>query len=182
MRVRRSERGFSLPELLVVIGIIGLFALMAIPAFRDFLQAFKVRTSATQIQGIFRLGRQVAVARKGTVIVEITGTTEKYNAAVDANSNNTIDANEEPLRPIVPIAQGVDIVQSSATGGSYWEDAKFALASNGTVNRVGCGSGCNETEWNVLLRRVVNAHRKDEYTITISRAGKVKLVGQRIKF
>ncbi len=66
---RACERGFSLPELLVVLAIIGILVAVTTPAFAQWLRAYKVRTTAEAMQGTLRLVRNVAVARASNVDV-----------------------------------------------------------------------------------------------------------------
>jgi prepilin-type N-terminal cleavage/methylation domain-containing protein len=66
---RGSERGVTLTELLVVLAIIGFLVMVTVPAFAEWLRAYKVRTAAHQIQGDLRLARNVAVAKNADVPV-----------------------------------------------------------------------------------------------------------------
>jgi len=66
---RGSERGVTLTELLVVVAIIGFLVMVTVPAFAEWLRAYKVRTAAHQIQGDLRLARNVAVAKNADVPV-----------------------------------------------------------------------------------------------------------------
>ena len=63
MAVRRAERGFSLPELLVVVAIMGLMHLVSIPNFLVFLQSNKMKTSLRVLNTDIRAARQRAVTR-----------------------------------------------------------------------------------------------------------------------
>ena len=66
---RDAERGVTLTELLVVLAIVGLLVLITVPAFMDWMRAYKVRTAAEAVQGDLRLARNVAVARNSDVDV-----------------------------------------------------------------------------------------------------------------
>jgi prepilin-type N-terminal cleavage/methylation domain-containing protein len=62
-----SERGITLTELLVVLAIISALVVVIVPAFGEWLRAYKVRTAGQQVQGELRLARNVAVARNANV-------------------------------------------------------------------------------------------------------------------
>lgn len=66
---RCSESGVTLTELLVVLAIIAALVVVVVPAFGEWLRAYKVRTVANQMQGDLRLARNVAVARNASVDV-----------------------------------------------------------------------------------------------------------------
>src|SRR5262245_19727291 len=60
---RRSEAGYSLAELLVVIVIIGLAAAVTIPNVGSFFRAYKIRTNSDQLVAHLRAARQIAVSQ-----------------------------------------------------------------------------------------------------------------------
>ncbi len=68
-RGRNAERGVTLTELLVVLAIVGLLVMVAVPAFLEWMRAYRVRTTAEAVQGDLRLARNVAVARNSDVDV-----------------------------------------------------------------------------------------------------------------
>lgn len=56
----KHSRGFTLTEMLVVIAIIGIIAVVGIPAFQNYMHAFKLRTTANQVVNDLRFARQMA--------------------------------------------------------------------------------------------------------------------------
>src|SRR5262245_38424246 len=58
----RGQRGYSLPELLIVIAIMGLFILFAGPAMAEAYRAYKVRAVANNLATDLRAQRYNAVA------------------------------------------------------------------------------------------------------------------------
>jgi prepilin-type N-terminal cleavage/methylation domain-containing protein len=72
---QRSEAGYSLPEMLVVVAIIGLLALVTVPAFITFMQSNKMKTSMRSFSTDLRGVRQFAISQgRQTVLTYATGT------------------------------------------------------------------------------------------------------------
>lgn len=66
---RRSERGYSLPEMLVVVAIIGLISLVGVPSFISMQRSMKVKSSLRQFTADVRGARQRAVTQYRRVAV-----------------------------------------------------------------------------------------------------------------
>lgn len=90
-----GQRGFSLAEVLVVVGLIGIIVLFSTPALLDFFRSMKVRTAAQRVVSNMRLARQVAVSRRNhvTMVIEASDTSPTYRAWEDTELDNTRDAN-----------------------------------------------------------------------------------------
>lgn len=60
----RRERGYTLPELLTVVAIMGLITLVAIPAIFQLMPQYRLRSTASEIANTIRLTRQNALATR----------------------------------------------------------------------------------------------------------------------
>jgi prepilin-type N-terminal cleavage/methylation domain-containing protein len=63
----RDTRGFSLAELLVVVGVVGILAAAGVPYFITYLQSAKLRGGAEELATIVNQGRQLAINNNCTV-------------------------------------------------------------------------------------------------------------------
>lgn len=73
----RTNRGFSLVEVLTVIAIVSVIALSAVPAFAAYRRRASVTAQAAQLRSVFRAARMRAIARNtnaGVKFVERGGT------------------------------------------------------------------------------------------------------------
>lgn len=65
------ERGITLPEILIVLAIIGLFLLVGIPAINNYIKASKVRASNDALTGDLRTVRYIAITNRTTSTLTI---------------------------------------------------------------------------------------------------------------
>jgi len=69
-----NERGFSLTELIVVIGMIGLLSLLAVPSLLSYWQSASLTAGVDQLASVLNRARQLAISRNSSVCVERSGT------------------------------------------------------------------------------------------------------------
>jgi len=177
---RKGEKGITLTELLVVLAIISVFALITIPAFRDFMNAFKVKSTALQMRDVVRLGRQIAVARKGRVVtmVDLDARPPSSIGAYDAWNeesdpwNDVKDGTEKSIRPIPGVPRFVQILEVDRNNGDPITSGQvyFHLESNGTIQRV--GAGATESRWCILVEMRINSKRTDRWWVFLQNTGK----------
>ena len=81
----RSERGFSLPELLVVLAIIGAFVVMAIPLVNEHVRIAELRSAADGLAVHLRAARMLAVTTHQDVAVTISVDPTNQYSYTDSN-------------------------------------------------------------------------------------------------
>jgi prepilin-type N-terminal cleavage/methylation domain-containing protein len=77
-RTMRSQAGYSLAEMLVVVAIIGMLALVMVPNFMNFYQSNKMKSSMRNFTTDLRSARQLSISQgKQTLVTYATGPTAR---------------------------------------------------------------------------------------------------------
>lgn len=142
---RRSEPGFSLTELLVVIALMGVFITFAGPAFNESYRAYKVRSAALELTDALRAARQVAVTTRTPTSLAIDTAAGTYSWTDSKGKVRTIT-----------LTTPVHFVTASP--------ATVTFVTNGTVST---GSAT------IALQNNVNSSRADRWTLTLNTVGRV---------
>lgn len=95
----RSERGFSMIELLVVAAVFTVVLALSLPAFNKSRKTVKLMNATREVSSTMKLARSRAVATSNPVIVEFDGDAGTFQAYEDANGNATHDAGEVIVGP-----------------------------------------------------------------------------------
>jgi MSHA pilin protein MshC len=82
----KTQRGFTLVELITVIVIVGILAVAAVPRFFD-NDVFQARGTADQVIAALRYGQKVAIAQHSYVSVNVTKAANANCGAVLAGLN-----------------------------------------------------------------------------------------------
>lgn len=102
--LRKSESGFTLMEILIVVALIGIIAGIAFPSVRDWKQRADLNADARRLYGFFQKARMEAVKRRADCFIVsdqvVNGTQFDYISFIDseppnANNNGVYDAGEE---------------------------------------------------------------------------------------
>lgn len=147
----RQERGFSLPELLTVIALMGLFIIFGGPAVNEAYRSYKVRATADNLLNDLRAQRYIAVANRAA------GTLTLNNQSNPTAPNTYSFTNSKGIVITVTLEPGVNIETTSA--------ASVTFGTNG-------GTGASGTT-QILLSCAINGSRNDRYTLTITPTGTV---------
>jgi type IV fimbrial biogenesis protein FimT len=85
---RRTSRGISIIELMVVVTMIGIMLMLAIPGIGNWISNSRVRTVAEEIQNALRLAQAEAVNRNRQVAFVRTTAAPARNATPSATGSN----------------------------------------------------------------------------------------------
>jgi prepilin-type N-terminal cleavage/methylation domain-containing protein len=126
MRSNRSESGFSLIELVIAVGIVGIVLSIAIIGMNAILPTYRANQAMNQVFSQLRGARQLAITQRRNVKVQFTGTNSLQITEVESN---------------VPGA-GADIVFPPVTwegGATYF---RFAAIPDTPMGFGTCGNIC----------------------------------------
>jgi prepilin-type N-terminal cleavage/methylation domain-containing protein len=77
--MRRRQAGFTLIEIILVVGIIGIITALATPMFLSYYQGAQLRVAAEEVVTFLNQGRQMAITQNGLICVHINSTAMHYH-------------------------------------------------------------------------------------------------------
>lgn len=175
MRIDRrpasAQRGYSLPELLVVVAIIGILSLVTIPGFTNMYRARKLKVSLTKVANDVRGARQRAVTNSSFVRLAYVPDGRAYYVFESTDEGATWSAlgnNPRMIEDSVYFVNGSggSAFTDSVDDGSLGDLPDIVFTRTGTA-RVPSGLG------KFLLKSNHKNIGKDNYTISIRTTGMV---------
>ena len=143
----RKNAGFSLTELMVIIGIIALMCGIAMPNLIGVLPKYRMGSAARDILGTFEFARLTAVKRNAVTLVTLDYANELVRITVGADSVRTIR-----------MPAGIDLKQPA----SNTLGASFNFNGQGMADKAG----------DVLIS---NGGRHPDKKVTLSAGGSIKI-------
>ena len=143
----RKNDGFSLNELMIVIGIIALICGIAMPSIIGYVPKYRMGSAARDILGTFEFARLTAVKRNAATLVTLD-----Y-----ANDLVRITVGPDTVRA-VRMPKGIDLK----------EPASQSLGASFTFN----GQGMADTSGEVLIS---NGGRHPDKKVVLSAGGSIKI-------
>ena len=121
---RKTEYGFTLTEMMIVIFIGGVLTAIAIPAFMNWAPKYRVNGAARQVFSEMMAARAKAISEGNNYIISFDISNNRFTIHDDDDSDGTQDADELPVRTVdIPTAYpGIEFGRvssprdSSATG------------------------------------------------------------------
>jgi prepilin-type N-terminal cleavage/methylation domain-containing protein len=150
---RDRAAGYSLPELIVVLALIGIFVVFGGPAMNEAYRSYKIRSTANGLVNDIRAQRYLAVANRAPRTLTIN----RQDHVSDPNQYSFVNPQG---RSVTIRLDGVNLENTSATS--------IPFTINGST-----GTSGNLT---VVVSSWVSSSRSERYTITVTPTGTVQTV------
>jgi len=98
--ILRSESGFSLTELMVVLVIFGIMTAVALPGLNKFLRSVDLNGQVQQTATMIRVVRQRAITENNNYVVYWDNTVQGFGWYDDDNNNGVKDVTEKRKDPV----------------------------------------------------------------------------------
>jgi type IV fimbrial biogenesis protein FimT len=141
----RKNAGFSLTELMVIIGIIGIMAGIAMPNLIGWLPKYRMGSAAREILGTLEFARLTAVKRNAATMVTLDYANDLVRVTVGATTVRTIRMPagidlKEPASPSIGASfnfNGQGMADKSGevliSDGGRHPDKKVTLSTGGSI-------------------------------------------------
>lgn len=107
-RLRRSSRGFTLIEMMVVVVIITILASIAIPSISRRMQMYQAKKDVEQIASLFRGARLRAMGRGSAVLVRFDDGVFTVHEAIQGTNRSAAGCETMPESSCFPVARWAD--------------------------------------------------------------------------
>ena len=130
----RKNSGFTLYELLAVIGIVAVLSAIAMPNFLGWLHKYRLGSAARNLLSAMQYARLVAVKENVNIFVDFDRLNNEYKLFPDYDSDDDQGIDEPTLRR-VKMSGGVSIKETNFAGDRFKFDSRgLASGSGGTVS------------------------------------------------
>ncbi len=190
MNTQARARGFSLVELLLVVGIIGAISALAIPLVVNWMNYYTLQSGRRAVAGEFQEARIQAImknANKGVTLF-----------VVDANSYRFVNNDTSVAGPLRDLPNGVVFDSTGLTGGASTNGLRFSRLGAACAQGVGtcpvdppliCPEhGCNDVPSGlaqmvvdaagppagVMRLRLLDTRRNLEAVLDIDQGGRIR--------
>ena len=134
------QSGFTLMEVMVVIGIVGIISAIAIPNFIGRLPDYRLRSATRDIVSCMQEAKLRAVKENAQVVVIFNQNTESYVSFIDtvpAGGNWAVDGTETIVKQVT-LPSGIDIQSNPLTTSYTYGFNNRGLSANagGTIQMI----------------------------------------------
>jgi len=136
---RSAQRGVTLIEVMVVLGIAAILLAFAVPSFQEFVARNRLDGAAQELLTSLQFARSEATRRGAQVTLRLDGTAGSkdwgsgWTMFVDANGNGALDTGEEVIRQGMALTAPLTLISSAAL------DTFIAFNRDGRLTNAGGG-------------------------------------------
>ncbi len=147
---RHTNRGFSVIELLIVLGIIAVMSAISLPYIVNFKKLYKSEDQALKVIDIMRESAQMALARRRTIRFEIDLTD---NAVLIIDENNAAPDTRVKSIPLEKVNEvRFDMIPAGITKPNPPNYADITFAPDTVGHRVGTTNVSGHSVWSARFR------------------------------
>ncbi len=161
-RIRHTEAGISLQEILIAMAIMGIITIVTVPNFNAYLKVLRGQTEVNAMVGALNLGRQLAVT-----------TRDGHEFEVLANPVNTWQLKNTVTLVVVQSGElppGVTVEVASL----------FTFDSAGACTDPTTYVGTTPDTQYVEVEALIQGSTTDRYTLELAPTGRIKSTRERV--
>ncbi len=156
-----NQKGLTIIELLVVLGIMGVVAAISMPATFAWLSDARFRDAAARLESALRQTRDLAITRKLVLQLAVDLDSGNYWVQLPGGTKASSLLDFESLPPNIQIASGDNCTNTASDGDSNTATAETSIEfnPNGSGEVGTMGSGVDSTSLCVLDGSGVKRYR-----------------------
>jgi len=148
---KTRSNGYSLSEMLAVLGIIGVILLFSLPALGERYRGYRIRTQVNEMTADLKAARHTAITKRMDVPFTV-------NDEGDSPPNQYSYTNAKAQVRTVSMAEGIGITSAPATAVVFTRDG-----------------GLDGSASSIVLEYQVSNDRVDQYTVNVSKIGRIEV-------
>lgn len=134
----RKNSGFTIIEMLVVIGIIVTVLAITVPAYLTYIPIYRLNSAVEELQGSMQIARVKAIKEAASVCVSVNTGTETCtvfldNGAGGGTANNKAQDGTEATIKILTMPKGVDIYNVTFSGNVAQFNSRGLPTNTGSI-------------------------------------------------
>ena len=161
-RMRHSEAGITLQEILIAMAIMGIIAIAAVPNFNAYLKVLRGQTEVNAMVGALNLGRQLAVTTRDDHLFMAMGTPVDTWQLLNAVTMDVVKQGELP-----------DGVTNEVS-------VFFTFDSSGACVNPTTYVGTTPNTQYVQIEALIQGSTVDRYTLEVAPTGRIKSTRERV--
>lgn len=130
----RASRGFTLPELLIVITVLGVLLAIGVPSFVDMIRNQRVKSASFDLFSSLTVARSEAILRNTNVTITPASTSNWANGwnVTYVDGTSTVTVREQSAFPNITISGPTSLVYRGSGRLSGSASTQFQLTATGT--------------------------------------------------